>query len=1032
MTQTQPLRVRLGAFELDLRSGELRADGQKTVLREQPLQVLRMLIEAGGEIVTRPELMIRLWPNGTVVEFDHSINAAIKYLRRELGDSADEPEYIETLARRGYRLMVPVEPMSSTDSSELVAAATSEPVVAAATSEVVPPATPQPALAADDNQPSLPQLSPDAPIFSPGETISERYQVVRFIAKGGMGQVYEVDDLELKSRVALKTIAPARAASPRQIERFRKEIQLSRRVSHPNVCRVFDLGRHKDEKRGEVLFLTMELVAGQTLSAHLREQGPFACEQALPLIRQMVAALAAAHELGIVHRDFKPGNVMLLPEGRGPSLKITDFGLATDPESTETLPGTHTDVVGTPEYMPPEQFRGQCSTRTDIYALGVTTFQMLTGSLPASYETPFKAPAAASAKSSGSGEPHAGSAKTPSTASATSKRIPQRWREAITKAMSANPDTRFGSVEEFWSALSGERLGFRSLRRRQVLYATAACVVLAMIALFATGVIRNPFRRPQERHLAVLPFLNIGNDPTDKAFAEGISETLTSRLSQLERFEKSFWVVPAGDARTVKSPEEAHRDLDVNLAVTGSVQHTQEGVEVTANLIDAANHRQLASRTVDVPSITLEDLQQNVWEAVADMLDLQVPAEVKAELAEGGTSHPEAYRLYEEATGYHRRGNEADVDRTIDLFSKALTIDPNYALAYAGLGEAYAWKYALTKDPQWAAKATQSAGRAVELNDRLIPARMTLAAVYHDTGQLDKALAEYKRVLEQDPTITDAEAAEARVYRDQRNFREAEGIYKHAISRHPTYWMGYDTLGELYYRTGRFNEALQQFQMASELAPGNPNPYYNLGGTYLALGRYDDAVNVLKKGLSIKPSAEEWSNLGAAYMYVGKWEGAADAMKRATELSPHDDVMWRNLGDAYDQIPSRSADARQAYQKALELATEQLKVDPKDAWVLSDVALYNAHLGHADAAEDYIQRSLQVAPSDSNTLFTAALVYELTGQRDLALKAVADAVKAGYSVDEIDKEPELRALHSDPRYKGWLHQQGPVSSIAKN
>ncbi|HUK43390.1 MAG TPA: tetratricopeptide repeat protein [Candidatus Bathyarchaeia archaeon] len=1044
MKYAQSDRVRLGAYELDLRSGELLGGGQRVLLQEQPLQVLLMLVEREGELLTREEIQKRLWPNDTIVEFDHSINAAIKNLRRALGDSATEPTYIETLARRGYRLMVPVERLASDDSSVEL------PAIRAKNDGATVAEAPQPAAAPRQSPSSLPY--PDAPIFAVGEVIAERYKIFRFIAKGGMGQVYEVDDLELKARVALKTIAPERASSPRQVDRFRQEIQLARTVSHPNVCRVFDLGRQKDDTHGEVLFLTMEFVPGETLSARLRRDGPMPCEQALPLIRQMVSGLAAAHEVGIVHRDFKPGNVMLLPEGSGPGLKITDFGLATNPEQQVTISGTSPEVVGTPAYMAPEQFRGQCSNHTDIYALGVTVFQTLTGSVPTNYEMPFRSPASGSNKAAGKAQPSGGKAqsdsgklraigaKAQSSESETTKRIGQRWRDAITKAMAANPDARFETVEEFWQALSGERPagypGWRaiadSFRRHRWLYVANACALIAVIALALTGVIHNPFLRPQERHLAVLPFLNIGNDPTDKAFAEGISETLTSRLSQLERFQKSFWVVPAGDARTVKSPEEAHRDLDVTLAVTGSVQRTQEGVEVTTNLIDAANHRQLASRTLDVPSITLEDLQQQVWESVADMLDLQVPPEVKAELAAGGTSKPEAYRLYEEGNGYVQRFTVDDLDRAIECFNKALTEDPNFALAYAGLGNAYGAKYYLTKNPAFVELAIRNATRAVELNGRLIPVRMSLARVYQRTGQPDRALAEYKSVLDQDPTVTDAELLEGVLYASKGNNQQAEAVYKHAIARHPTYWFGYLDLGTLYYNTGRFNEAIQQYQSAVGLAPDNPTAYYSLGGSYIAVGRYNDAVVVLKKGLAIKPSAGAWTNLGGAYMYLGKWEEAADAMKQAAELSPHNDMMWRNLGDAYDQIPSRLADARQAYQKALELATEQLKVSPKDPDLLSGIALYHAHLGQKEDAEVFIARALQVAPNNSDTLFTSALVYEIIGHRDKALSALQQAAKAGYSVEEIDKEPELRALRSDPRYKVWLGQNRSQPSIANH
>ena len=266
------------------------------------------------------------------------------------------------------------------------------------------------------NDPAQTGSDAPQPIFSPDEVICERYRVIRFIARGGMGEVYEVEDEELHSRIALKTISAARASSKQQLNRFKQEIQLARKVSHPNVCRVFDLGRHRDEAHGEVLFLTMEFLPGETLAAHLREHGPMSYQEALPLVRQMVAALSAAHHAGVVHRDFKPGNVMLLNLPESPTVKVTDFGLAVNPEADETVSVLLSDVVGTPAYMAPEQFHGRYSARTDIYALGLTVFQMLTGELPEFSQTPFQ-----------------------ETGSQTTKRIRARWRQAITRSTARIP-----------------------------------------------------------------------------------------------------------------------------------------------------------------------------------------------------------------------------------------------------------------------------------------------------------------------------------------------------------------------------------------------------------------------------------------------------------------------------------------------------------------------------------------------------------------------------------------------------------------
>jgi len=895
---------------------------------------------------------------------------------------------------------------------------------------------------ASDSRDRLAPHDPSAqPIFSPGDVICDRYRVIRFIARGGMGEVYEVEDWELQSRIALKTIAPERASSPKQVHRFRQEIQLARKVSHPNVCRVFDLGRHKipsttpsggnaapgagsgastplnanaprsgdSGSNADVLFLTMELLQGETLSSYLDKHGPMTTEQALPIVRQLVSALAAAHHMGIVHRDFKPGNVMLEETPHGLVAKVTDFGLATNPESDETISRSITQVLGTPEYMAPEQLRGQCSNRTDIFALGLTVFQMLTGALPISAETASKV------------------LKT----SETGKRTGHRWRAAIAKCLATNPADRFASVEEFWYAVSGERVagqfGWKAIaastRRYWIIYAAAGCLVIAAIAIL-TGLVPNPFRRlPQQKHIAVLPFENIGNDASNQAFAEGVAESLTSKLSQLERYQKSFWVVPSSDTRNIKSLDEAYRNLGVTLAVTGSIEHTADGVNLTADLVDPQNHRQLASRSIHVSSSNLEEMQQRVWESVADMLDLQVSRKIKNELAAGGTNQPHAFELYERGVGYLKAGDLDNTSRSVGLFNQAIVDDPNYAQAYAGLGDAYATKYFLTKDPQWIALATQNAARAVELNDRLIPVRMTLAHVYQETGQLDKALAEFQQVLEQDPSVIEAVNGTGQIYQAQGKYAQAESAFKDVIARRPTYSEVYLDLGSLYYQQGQFAKAVEAFRSAIDLIPDEAIGYQNLGGVYLALGRFQEAIDVLKRGLTIQSNADSWTNLGAAYMYVGKWEDAAEAMKKATELSPNDHVLWRNLGDSYDQIPSRRAEARQAYAKALETATASLKVNPKNPVVLSGIALYQAHLGNSQQAEEFINRALEVAPKDSDTLFTSALVYELTGHRDQALKAVQAAVKAGFSLDEVEKEPELRGLQSDPRYRQWVQEE---------
>ena len=223
-----------------------------------------------------------------------------------------------------------------------------------------------------------------AAVFQAGQAVAERYVIVRHVGRGGMGEVYEARDPELGVTVALKTLLPEIAHDESMIARFKREIALSREVAHPNVCKVFDIAQHESEDGREIVFLTMEFLAGETLSAKLDRDGAMKEAEALPLLEQMAAALDASHAAGVIHRDFKPSNVVLVSSAGGIRAVVTDFGLARKfvaaDDTTATLSG---NVMGTLGYMAPELLRGAPATfASDIYALGMTAYQMVTGGLP--------------------------------------------------------------------------------------------------------------------------------------------------------------------------------------------------------------------------------------------------------------------------------------------------------------------------------------------------------------------------------------------------------------------------------------------------------------------------------------------------------------------------------------------------------------------------------------------------------------------------------------------------------------------------
>ena len=884
--------------------------------------------------------------------------------------------------------------------------------------------------------------------FCPGDVVSGRFRVRRFISHGGMGEVYEAEDLELRTRLALKTIRPEISSSPRTLARFKQEFQLACLVTHPNVCRLFHLERHRpaaDLGKPEVWFLTMQLLEGETLGRRLRRQGRMTVDEALPLIRQMAEGLAAAHEAGVVHRDFKPGNVMLVGERQtatdpqqltqpsvptsaashasagGVRAVITDFGLA-----RSVLPAVSADggppslsgmgqTPGTPAYMAPEQLEGrEVTPATDIYALGLVMYEMITG------QQPFP------------GQPYRRLTEPPTAPTVHVPTIDARWEWVILRCLKIDPASRFGNAREVVDALTGGSTGSyvpsghagvfnRSLEwlSRKRLWVAVAVALLAVSALLVRQ--RYVRRHPNlsGENLVVLPFAAVGERPDEVAYCDGFTVTVTTRLAQVP----SLPVTPYFEVRDnhVRGVEDARAQLGASLVLIPTWQRLGDTIRITLALVDTRTNHQLQARIVDGSAGNLFALQNRVVEAAVGLLDVERPAPESE-----GTKESAAYDDYIRGRGYLQRfADSKSVESAIQAFKSALRRDSKYGLAHAGMGEAYWRKFDLTRDEALVKQARDECTIAVNSGTAGAEAQICLGLVDNGTGHYEQGAEEFRHASELEPTSDAAYVGLAQSYAGLNRPQDAEKTYRQAIALHPERPVAYNWLGVFYLQHGNYPRAVEMFSRVTGMAPGNQIFHSNLGGAYLAEGRYADAIEELQNAVKITPTYYAYSNLGTAYFGLRRFSEAARNYESALHIDDTDYAVWGNLGDAYTWAPGEHEKAKAAYREAIRRAKEALNVNVRDYSTQSYLATYEAMLGDRQAALSALGQALGLAPSDPDTMANAAHVYNQLGDTNRAFLWLGKALAAGYSAATVRDSPYFDNLHQDSRFAALLRDRLP-------
>ena len=825
--------------------------------------------------------------------------------------------------------------------------------------------------------------------------------------------MYRAHDERLNREIALKVLPPSLVGDPDARARFQREARAVAALNHPNIVTIHEVGEDGDHP-----FIAFELVDGETLRDRIA-RGRLTTAEVLALACPIAEGLQHAHEHGVVHRDLKPENIMVRRDGQ---VKILDFGLGkmmeqpqVEEDVTTNFPTGATEsgtFVGTVGYASPEHLIGRpVDARSDQFAIGAILYEMLTGRRAFARGTRIQ-----TLNSIIEDEPAPIITLAP--------RTPRRLTAIVNRCLRKKPDDRFATTRELAEALRNARSAPQPWPATMLW--VAACLVPLLIvagALLVPRLIEQRFAAttadPAQRRSVVLPFGTIGGG--DQAVADGLTELLTTQLSGFERENRGLFIVSATEVRRegVSNARDARRSFGATLVVSGNVLRTGNTIRLTLNLTDTVSLAQVQGKVIEGESVDVLSLHDDAVTTLAEMLGVQAAATDRGERAASG-----AYDHYVSGRGHLQRFERLDdVERAIELFGKAVMIDPGFALGHAALGEAVWRKYELTRDPALVVRARLHVKDAIARDSDNAQVHLSSGIVALGTGSYETAVSELKQAQLLDPMNADVYRELGRAYAEVKRYTDAEATYRKAIDMRPGDWSAYGALGQFLARRQRYAEALQQFQHVVRLTPDNARGYSNLGAVYLYLQQYDEAAKSLEQSVSIRATPEALSNLGTLYFNRGRFAEAAERFKRSVDLNGNNYRMWGNLGSAYNSVPDPEQ-SRAAYERASELAQAELRVDPRAAEILADLADFSQGVGRRTEARDYARRALAAAaPNDGNVLFKVAVAYEGLGDRTQALPVLDRAVRAGVPVDRMENSRSLADLRADPRYARIVNRE---------
>jgi eukaryotic-like serine/threonine-protein kinase len=694
-----------------------------------------------------------------------------------------------------------------------------------------------------------------------GKTISH-YRILEAIGRGGMGVVYKAEDLKLRRYAALKLLPQFLARDPQALQRFEREAQAASALNHPNICTVYEI----DESDG-LHFIAIELLEGETLKDRIK-RGPLEVPEILGVVIEICDALEAAHSAGIIHRDIKPSNILVTRRGNA---KLLDFGVAKrvgaelvrqSKDISALLPGTVdlrlTDpgaAIGTVAYMSPEQARGQgVDTRSDLFSLGAVLYEMTTGKYP------FPGKDLADVLRAIQEQP-------PASIEQLNPKAPSELIRITKRAMQKDRSLRYQRAAEMQADLQTERtrLEARASKRK-------ALLVLASVVMFFTLVVSASLRiaplrewianrlsggvQREIKSLAVLPLENLTGDSSQDYFVDGMTDALITNLTKLG----SVHVISRTSAMHYKGmhralPEIA-RELNVNAVVEGSVTRSSKRFRISAELVDATSGRNLWARDYERDLQDVLQLQNELATAVAQEVAGKLTPQDQARLRNIRPVNAEAYEAYLKGRFYWSKRTVEALQTAKEYFEEATQKDPQYALAYAGLADAYdvlGSGVAAGLPPREAAhKAREAATKAIQIDETLAEGHTSLGGIkFSFDWDWEGAEREFRRAIELNPNDVTAHFWYAQLLLALARWDEALASVEWATHLDPVAPIIMEFRGAIFHNTRQYDKAIEQLQRTLSLDPNYFLVHYDLGRAYEQLGKYEEAIAEFQKALEL-------------------------------------------------------------------------------------------------------------------------------------------------------------------------------------